>query len=68
VSQGRRGEDFLKKSCELLEKLEEEEFELLATVARRNWLCINSVVYGGDSSHPASCLKCKGITRGILRS
>jgi hypothetical protein len=32
------GEDFQQITCELLEKLENEEFELIATIARRIWL------------------------------
>lgn len=32
------GDDFQQITCELLEKLENEELELIATIARRIWL------------------------------
>jgi hypothetical protein len=43
---------FSKKACELLEKLKNEEFELMV-VARKIWLCRNTFVFGGDLTHPA---------------
>jgi hypothetical protein len=38
-------EDFLQIACEPLEKLENEEFELIATTARRIWVRRNSVIF-----------------------
>jgi hypothetical protein len=52
-----KGEDFLQKACELLEKLENEKFELMATVARKIWPCRNTFVFGGDLTHPAQLVR-----------
>lgn len=48
-----RGDDFLHILCELFEKLEKEEVELMVTIARRIWLRRNTVVFGGDLTHPS---------------
>lgn len=42
---------------ELLNKLEKEDFELLATVAQRKWLHRNAVVFGGDLINPTQLVK-----------
>jgi ribonuclease HI len=49
------GFDFAQIIDELLHKLDQEDFELLATVARRIWLRRNSVVFGGVLQNP-NCL------------
>jgi hypothetical protein len=41
----------------LMGKLDEEELELVATLARRVWFCINPVVYGGAFTHPFQSVK-----------
>ncbi|GLT54215.1 hypothetical protein SLA2020_274320 [Shorea laevis] len=45
-------------SWELSEKLEREEFELVATITRRIWLRRNGVVFCGELSHPTQVVKC----------
>lgn len=49
-------DDFLQIVCELLEKLKNEEFELMATIARRIWFRINKVLFG-DLSHLAQLVR-----------
>ncbi len=56
---------FSKKACELLEKLENEEFELMA-VARKIWLCRNTFVFGGDLTHPAQLVRSTKVNISIL--
>jgi hypothetical protein len=52
-----KGGDFLKKACELLEKLENEEFELMTTVVRKIWLRKKAIVFEGDLAHPAQLVR-----------
>jgi hypothetical protein len=40
-----------------LEKLENEEFELMATIARRIWLYRSIVVFGGDLTYPTQIIR-----------
>jgi hypothetical protein len=52
-----KGEVFQQKACRLLEKLENEEIELIPIVARKIWLLINTIVFGGDLTHPAQLVR-----------
>lgn len=40
-----------------MERVDEEELELMATIARRIWLRRNFVVYGGDLLHSFQLVK-----------
>jgi hypothetical protein len=52
-----KGEDFLHKACELLEKLENEEFELMTIVVRKIWPRKNAIVFEGGLAHPAQLVR-----------
>jgi hypothetical protein len=43
----------IENSFMLLTKFENEEFELMTTIAKRIWLHKNTLVFGGNLLHPA---------------
>jgi hypothetical protein len=42
---------------ELLEKLDREEVELVATIARKIWLHRNIVIFGREFTHPSQVIQ-----------
>ncbi|XP_059441702.1 uncharacterized protein LOC132174001 [Corylus avellana] len=44
--------DFLDIMAQLMERLDAEQLQLMAVIARQIWLRRNSVVFGGDLTHP----------------
>lgn len=53
-----------------IERVDEEDFEMVATITRRLWLCRNTVVFGGDLTYsfvPTS-KKCTKINEEISKA
>lgn len=48
--------DFLCLLGKLMERIDEEELELVATTTRRLWLCRNTVVFG-DLIYPSQLVR-----------
>lgn len=40
-----------------IERVDEEDFEMVATITRRLWLCRNTVVFGGDLTHSSQLVR-----------